>query len=173
MKIEETLQQEAESTAASSGVAGGGFPLDRSSLLVAGRGLVPLAAFLPRSLANGPGVRSVVWVQGCPFRCPGCFNPEFQEFTGGRPTPVATLVHWIVARDDTEGVTLTGGEPFAHAAVLAAVAEGVQRAGKSVVIFTGYEQGELLAAHEAGTRRLLASADLLIAGRYRADQPCR
>jgi len=134
---------------------------------------VPLAAFLPRSLANGPGIRSVVWVQGCPFRCPGCFNPDFLEFTGGQPTPVETLVSWILARDDTEGLTFSGGEPFAHAAVLAILAEQVQREGKSVVIFTGYEKNELLGSPDGGTRRLLQSADLLIAGPYRREQPSR
>jgi len=174
MKTDERLvQRRPESTAASGGVSVGEFPSLGRGSQVAGPGLVSLAAFLPRSLANGPGVRSVVWVQGCPFRCPGCFNPEFWEFTGGWPTPVETLVRWIVGRDDTEGVTLTGGEPFAHAAVLAEVAEGAQRAGKSVVIFTGYEKADVLAAYEPETRRLLRSADLLIAGRYREDQPCR
>ena len=135
--------------------------------------LVPLAAFLPRSLANGPGIRSVVWVQGCPFRCPGCFNLEFLEFTGGQPTPAETLVSWILDRDDTEGVTFSGGEPFSHAAVLAAVAEQVQRAGKSVMIFTGYEKDELRGSRDEGTRRLLQSADLLIAGPYRRELPSR
>jgi anaerobic ribonucleoside-triphosphate reductase activating protein len=135
--------------------------------------LVPLAAFLPRSLANGPGIRSVLWVQGCPFRCPGCFNPDFLEFTGGQPTPVETLVTWILARDDTEGLTFSGGEPFAHAPVLAIVAEQVQREGKSVLIFTGYQKNELLGSPDPGTRRLLQSADLLIAGPYRREQPSR
>lgn len=135
--------------------------------------LVPLAAFLPRSRANGPGVRSVLWVQGCPFRCPGCFNPEFLEFSGGQPTDVETVVNWILARDDTEGVTFSGGEPFAHAEVLAAVAQQVQRAGKSVVVFTGYEKNELLVSQDVSKQRLLESADLLIAGPYRTDMPSR
>lgn len=134
---------------------------------------VPLAAFLPRSLANGPGIRSVLWVQGCPFRCPGCFNPEFQEFTGGQPTPVETVVDWILARDDTDGVTFTGGEPFAHAGVLAAVAEPVRRVGKSIVIFTGYTQQAFLQSDDLEQRHLWMLADVLIAGPYRPDLPSR
>lgn len=136
-------------------------------------GNVPVAAFLPRSRVNGPGVRSVLWVQGCPLRCPGCFNPDFLAFTGGQPTPVETVVAWIVDRDDTEGVTFSGGEPFAHAAVLAAVAEQVRQTGKSVVIFTGYTQQNLLRSAEPATRRLLRAADLLMAGPYQRERPSR
>lgn len=133
--------------------------------------LVPVAAFLPRSLVNGPGVRSVLWVQGCPLRCAGCFNPEFLEFAGGRPTPIDEVVRWIVSRDDTEGVTFSGGEPFAHAAVLARVAERVWEAGKSVVIFSGFSRQALFARNDDATRRLLDSADLLIAGPYQRELP--
>jgi anaerobic ribonucleoside-triphosphate reductase activating protein len=132
-----------------------------------------VAAFLPRSLANGPGVRSVLWVQGCPFRCPGCFNRDFLPFTGGRPTPVETVVNWILAARETEGVTFSGGEPFSHAGVLARVAEPVRQAGKSVVIFTGYQADVLLASDVPDFRRLLATADLLIAGPYDRDRPLR
>jgi anaerobic ribonucleoside-triphosphate reductase activating protein len=135
--------------------------------------LVPVAAFLPRSRANGPGLRAVLWVQGCPFRCPGCFNPDFQPFAGGHLTPAATVAGWILDRADIEGVTFSGGEPFAHAEALAAVAALVRRAGRSVVIFTGYQKEVLQATVDEGQRRLLAAADLLIAGPYRRDRPSR
>jgi len=143
-------------------------PLSRSPAL-----LLPLAAFLPRSRANGPGLRSVLWVQGCPLRCAGCFNPQFQPFSGGRPTPVQAVVDRILACEDTEGVTFSGGEPLAHAPVLAVVAERVRSAGKSVMVFTGYEAGMVLRSDRPDWRRLLAATDLLIAGPYRQDRPSR
>jgi anaerobic ribonucleoside-triphosphate reductase activating protein len=55
-----------------------------------------LAAYLPRSRANGPGLRSVVWVQGCLFRCPGCFNPDFLPFAGGWVVPAAEVAEWLL-----------------------------------------------------------------------------
>ncbi len=103
---------------------------------------VQIAAYLPRSRVNGPGVRAVLWVQGCPMRCVGCFNPDFQPFEGGEARAVAEVVDWIVKDDATEGVTFSGGEPFAQAAALTEVARGVQQARKSVVVFTGYECGD-------------------------------
>ena len=51
-----------------------------------------LHAFLPRSRANGPGWRSVVWVQGCSLGCPGCFNPQTHDREEIAATPEAEAV---------------------------------------------------------------------------------
>ena len=132
-----------------------------------------IAAFLPRSKANGPGLRSVLWVQGCPFRCEGCFNPDFLPFHGGQAVGVDEAANWLLAEPDTEGVSFSGGEPFAQADALAEVAAQVKAAGKGVLIFTGYESETLRNSANPGIRRLWSLADLLVAGPYRADQPCR
>jgi anaerobic ribonucleoside-triphosphate reductase activating protein len=132
-----------------------------------------VAAYLPSSRANGPGRRSVLWVQGCPLRCPGCFNPDFLPFAGGRAVPVAEVAGWMLAERDTEGVSFSGGEPFAQAAGLAEVAERVRAAGKGVLVFTGFTAAALRARRSAGIRRLLAASDLLVAGPYRREAPTR
>jgi len=132
-----------------------------------------LAAWLPRSRANGPGRRSVLWVQGCPFHCPGCFNPDFLPFAGGRTVAVSEVAAWILAEEDTEGVSFSGGEPFAQAGPLAEVAEQVRAAGKGVLIFTGFAAAALPKSANPSVQRLLAAADLLVAGPYQRDRPCR
>jgi len=132
-----------------------------------------LAAFLPRSRVNGPGCRAVLWVQGCPFRCPGCFNPGFQPFVGGTPTPVEELADRCLSDRQTEGVTFSGGEPFAQAAPLAELAERAQAGGKGVLVFTGYPRQSLEGTSRGDWKKLLAAADLLVAGPYREDQPQR
>ena len=76
--------------------------------------ILNLAQVVPCTEAEGPGRRFAVWVQGCPLRCPGCCNPEFLPFAGGTPTRVSELLR-RVDTEDVEGVTLLGGEPFAHA----------------------------------------------------------
>jgi anaerobic ribonucleoside-triphosphate reductase activating protein len=132
-----------------------------------------IAAFIPRSRANGPGLRSVLWVQGCPLRCPGCFNPDFLLFEGGQVGTVARVADWILSDPDTEGVSFSGGEPFSQAAPLAELAERVRAAGKGVLIFTGCTAASLISHTDIGTRRLLAAADLLVAGPYRRELPSR
>lgn len=132
-----------------------------------------LAAFLPHSRANGPGLRSVLWVQGCSLRCAGCFNPDFQPFAGGYESTVKEVIDLLLAQPDTEGVSFSGGEPFSQAAALAEVAEAVRAAGKGVLIFTGQEAAILKVSRYPGVQRLLAAADLLAAGPYRHDLPQR
>src|SRR5215468_7032472 len=87
--------------------------------------ILQLAQVVPCTEAEGPGRRFAVWFQGCPLRCPGCCNPEFLPFKGGQTTTVAEMAEWMArSREETgiEGITLLGGEPFAHAAAGAALA---------------------------------------------------
>ena len=132
---------------------------------------IQLAAFLERSLANGPGLRAVVWLQGCHRRCPGCFNPGMLDFAGGSATTVVAVAERILAVDDIEGVTFSGGEPLEQAAELALLAELLREKGLNVVLFTGYSGAELAALAAPGQRRLLATVDLAVAGAYRQDLP--
>ena len=63
--------------------------------------------------AEGPGTRYALWLQGCSLRCPGCCNPQLFDPRGGEELPLALLAAEISdVRDQIEGVTLLGGEPF-------------------------------------------------------------
>ncbi|MFM7199195.1 MAG: 4Fe-4S single cluster domain-containing protein [Myxococcota bacterium] len=127
-----------------------------------------LARTLSRSAVNGPGERFVLWVQGCPLQCEGCWNPDTWAFTPRQSWSVEALEAEIISQPDLEGVTFTGGEPFAQAQALAALATRVRARGLSVVIFTGYTRAELTSRD---AQKLLAQTDLLIAGRYDQTQP--
>ena len=84
---------------------------------------LPIAQIVPCTEAEGPGRRFAVWFQGCPLRCPGCCNPEMLPFTGGMNQPVSDLIEHLHAAQDRhglEGISLLGGEPFAHAPAAAA-----------------------------------------------------
>jgi anaerobic ribonucleoside-triphosphate reductase activating protein len=122
-----------------------------------------LARTLQRSAANGPGERFVLWVQGCPLACPGCWNPDTWAFERRDLRSVEDLAAVILATEGIEGVTFTGGEPFAQARALAAVAERVRAAGLSVFVFTGYDLDELTRPEHLA---LLAVTDVVVAGRY-------
>lgn len=122
-----------------------------------------LARLLHRSAANGPGERFVIWVQGCPLACPGCWNPDTWPFERRLLRTVEQLVTEILSVQGIEGVTFTGGEPFLQARALAAVARAVRSAGLSVFVFTGYDREELV---WDAARELLSLTDVLISGRY-------
>ena len=124
----------------------------------------------PRSRANGPGTRFVIWFQGCSLGCPGCFNPgTHAPGTGSRHT-VDELVAQIVAQGDAiEGITLSGGEPFEQPdAALALVSAVRARTGLSILIFSGYTIEEIRELPRGPA--ILALIDVLVDGRYEARQ---
>lgn len=122
-----------------------------------------IARVLPRSAANGPGERFTIWVQGCPLACPGCWNPDTWAFERRELRHVDDLAAEIVSTVGIEGVTFTGGEPFAQAPALTALATRLKEAGLSVFVFTGYEFNELTRPEH---RALLAVTDIVVTGRY-------
>ena len=134
-----------------------------------------VAQVVPATEAEGPGVRYAVWFQGCPLRCPGCCNPEFLPFSGGVATPVGDLVARLNAQlavtPDLEGVSLLGGEPFAHAAAGAVLAAEARRLGLSVMVYSGYTLEALRAKGDAAVDQLLGLTDLLVDGPYLREQP--
>ncbi|MBZ0237815.1 MAG: radical SAM protein, partial [Deltaproteobacteria bacterium] len=66
----------------------------------------------PRSRANGPGTRFVIWMQGCSLGCPGCFNPTTHAPAGGELVDTAALLAEVAATRGLDGLTLSGGEPL-------------------------------------------------------------
>ena len=128
-----------------------------------------LHSFLPRSRANGPGVRAVLWVQGCTLGCPGCFNPETHGREAGEDCGVAEVFARIEAAGEIEGLTVSGGEPLQQRAAVLGLLQRVRRETRlSVILFTGFTWEEVLAMPQSG--ELLACVDVLIAGRYAVAQ---
>lgn len=125
--------------------------------------IVNVARWQPRSCVNGPGERFVLWVQGCPLHCPGCWNPDTWSFSSRQPMHVVELERTIRSAMPLDGVTFTGGEPFAQADVLIVLAERLRELGLSLMAFTGYELHELTTDAQ---RRLLACLDIVVTGRF-------
>ena len=129
---------------------------------------INVADRVPRTEAEGPGARYAIWVQGCPLRCPGCCNPEMLEFRPAERIEAGALAEEILRVADIEGVTLLGGEPFAQAPALGAMAERVREAGLSVMAFSGFTLEQLREREDAAA--LLSHVDLLVDGPYLEGQ---
>jgi anaerobic ribonucleoside-triphosphate reductase activating protein len=125
--------------------------------------LLNVARWVDRSEANGPGVRFVLWLQGCPFRCEGCWNPDTWDFTAGKRLSVDDIMEVIAGVRGIEGVTVTGGEPFAQASALRCLVSRIRSAGLSVMVFTGHEMDEL---RSDVARQVLAATDIVVTGRF-------
>lgn len=65
-------------------------------------------------IADGPGVRVSIFMQGCSFNCKNCFNPETHNFSGGKEFTDETINHIIdlCNNENIEGLSILGGEPM-------------------------------------------------------------
>ena len=134
---------------------------------------IRLAGIVEDSIVDGPGMRFVVFVQGCPHGCEGCHNKKAQDFEGGFVADIYKLADKIT-RAKTKKLTFSGGEPFSQAQKLAKVARLVEaeKGALEIVTYTGYLFEELLemAKSDAGAKELLSVTNYLVDGRFEQDK---
>ena len=133
---------------------------------------IQIAGIVPESVVDGPGIRMVVFCQGCPHQCVGCHNPHTFDAAGGEASTTEAILAQFVAYPHLTGITLSGGEPFAQAVACAELAQKVQQAGKQVLVYSGYtwEKLQNLAAQNLDIACLLKYTDILIDGAYVAQE---
>ncbi|MDR3149469.1 MAG: anaerobic ribonucleoside-triphosphate reductase activating protein [Oscillospiraceae bacterium] len=139
-----------------------------------------IAAVTEDSIVDGEGMRLVVFTQGCPRSCPDCHNPQSQPFDGGTEVTVDELFAKIRDNPLCDGLTLSGGEPFAQAVQCAELAKRVKEIGKNVWTYTGYTlenlqwQAAVYSVFEVPQLRpvgkaigeLLSNTDVLVDGEF-------
>jgi len=116
----------------------------------------------------GPGNRAALWVHGCPRACEGCIASDMNRTSGYLEDSPEALADWFLSTG-ADGLTLSGGEPFAQAESLASLVRLIRsrKPEINVIIYTGYILDELTDPRHSG---LLSEADLLIDGPYLRDQ---
>lgn len=118
------------------------------------------------SIVDGPGLRFTVFTQGCPHHCPGCHNPDTHDPAGGREVTVEELARRMMANPLTDGLTLSGGEPFLQAEDCAALARLARERGLNVWTYTGYTYERLLEGELPEALALLEQTDVLVDGPF-------
>lgn len=126
-----------------------------------------IANMVAKTNALGPGLRAVIWVQGCRLHCPGCIAPDWIPFKPAMQLTPEEVVERLVS-DDISGLTFSGGEPMEQAEALAQVAHlARQKKELDIICFTGYHYQTLFhRPPNAGVTRLLSLVDVLIDGPY-------
>ena len=129
-----------------------------------------IAGIEQESFVDGPGIRFVVFTQGCTHHCPECHNPETHAFGKGQIETADSLLKMVDANPLLSGVTLSGGDPMEQAVQLLPFVRGVKMRQLNLVVFTGYRYEALMCrfAHPA-MRELLTYTDILIDGPYMKD----
>ena len=129
---------------------------------------IRVAGVVRESIVDGPEVRYVVFVQGCPHHCPGCHNPETHDPEGGTLTSTSIIWKEIQSNPILHGLTFSGGEPFLWGHELAVIGRAAHEIGMDVFTYTGYTYEQLLAKAEteAPVKELLTVSDYLVDGPF-------
>lgn len=127
-------------------------------------------------VANGPGVRTSLFVSGCSHHCPGCFNEIAWDFNYGKPFTQDTIDSIIesLKPDYIQGLTLLGGEPFEYSnqkGLLPLVRQARKvLPQKDIWCFTGFlfdkDIIENMCKKWKETNELLSYIDVLVDGRF-------
>ncbi len=125
-----------------------------------------VASITHDSIVDGPGLRYVVFVQGCIHNCRGCHNPKAIPFSGGAVMHPDEIMDDISRNPLLSGVTFSGGEPFCQAEALCGLAEMIRDQGLGLWIYSGYTFEQLLALKDQHVQKLLSFADALVDGPF-------
>lgn len=126
--------------------------------------------------ADGENVCVSLWTQGCPFKCPGCHNPETWDFKGGYEVPQdirGQIIKAISANGIIRNFSILGGEPLCEENLdfVLNIVDAVRVAYPNIKIYiwSGYTFKELLERQDNRIIKILQQCNYLIDGRYDAN----
>ena len=118
-------------------------------------------------VANGPGIRSTIFVTGCTHNCYNCFNKEYQDFKFGKTwtdKETKEVIEYLEL-PEVKGLTVLGGEPFQNEVDLLMTIKDIKKeVQKDIWIFSGYTFEEII--KDENKKNLLEECDVLVDGRF-------
>jgi anaerobic ribonucleoside-triphosphate reductase activating protein len=131
--------------------------------------LARIAGIKTESVTDGPGMRCLVFFQGCPHHCPGCHNPHTWAMNAGTELDTETILKQLRISPLIQGITLSGGEPFLQPGPALEIAEAFHRAHKDVWTYTGYLWEDLLSNPDPDIQSFLSACDVLVDGPFKQE----
>ena len=127
-----------------------------------------LNGLVEESIVDGPGLRFVLFTQGCRHNRTGCHNPDTHDLAGGYSLSTTDIIAKFTKNPLLAGITFSGGEPFLQPLPLCAIAEAVHSQQKTVLTYTGFtfEKLHSMAQTNISIKGLLDATDILIDGPY-------
>ncbi len=131
-----------------------------------------IAGIVKESVVDGPGLRFVIFTQGCYHHCRGCHNVDTHDPAGGRVIHTDEIMAMVNSAKLIRGVTFSGGEPFLQAEALAYLADKIKAKGLNIVTYSGYvfEQLLTMAVGRPAVKELLHKTDILVDGPFQLEK---
>lgn len=121
------------------------------------------------SIVDGPGLRMVIWTQGCIHHCYKCHNPQTHKLDGGIIVNTDYIIKEMKKLKLHKGITLSGGEPFLQPRALSIVAQEAKKNNLDVWCYTGFLFEELINKSNPmyiDNIQLLRYVDILVDGKF-------
>ena len=130
---------------------------------------IQIAGIMKESIVDGPGIRLVIFTQGCPHHCRGCHNPKTWNLTGGITMDTNDFEKYLTNPLLT-GITLSGGEPFIQQDACIKLADAAHGRGLTVWCYTGYIFEQIKNVRNYAGGRLIDHVDVLVDGKFEQDK---
>lgn len=133
---------------------------------------IRIGGIVRESIVDGPGIRFVIFGQGCPHHCQGCHNQSTLDFNGGYLCSFSKLLTEIDKNPLLSGVTFSGGEPFSQPRAFALLGREIKKRGLHLITYTGYLLEQLWEMKEENifVEELLQVTDQLVDGPFQQEE---
>ncbi|MBR3199438.1 MAG: anaerobic ribonucleoside-triphosphate reductase activating protein [Bacilli bacterium] len=120
------------------------------------------------SIVDGPGLRTVIWTQGCSHHCKGCQNPQTWDYNGGGLVPIEMVKEAIDELENQDGITFSGGDPMFQVDACLELAKYCKEKGYNIWVYTGFTYEELMkmSLNNPNYKEILSYIDILVDGRF-------
>ena len=100
---------------------------------------IEFAKIIPTSCDDGPGIRTVLFLQGCSKGCIGCHNKAINRHGEGHFITVEDLVEMITTQSPNRKLTISGGEPLEQLTSLLILLKALKKRKFSICLYTGWD----------------------------------
>ena len=124
------------------------------------------------SIANGTGIRVVLWCSGCRLHCKGCHNPQTWDLNSGKLFDESAKKEVLQALNHSyiQGITLSGGHPLEpeNLNVICDLIKTIRESlpDKDIWLYTGYTKEAIDNSHSDIMKKIIYSVDVLVDGPY-------
>ncbi len=131
---------------------------------------IRLSGIISESIVDGPGLRYVLFTQGCLKSCYMCHNPETRDLKAGYLKSIRKIKEEIKKNPLIKGITFSGGEPFLQARKCYLISKYAKSLGLDCLSYSGYYIEEIIKKNQKDQINFLNSLDYLIDGPFEYDK---